>query len=219
MDNNNLQGGCQPFSVYVMYCNVTGLYYVGVTSREVIVRINEHRYKRCQFVDKEIQKIGWENFDWWIVEENISANMIDEREKYWIEFFDCVYPKGYNRTDGSRNPPNRRGAISPTKGKKRSPETCEKMRQAKLGKKLVFSEEHKAHMRKPKSEIHRRNISKSKLGEKNPMYGKEPANKGKKHSEETKNKIRQAKQKSAEERRALLKEQIIILMLMLDELD
>lgn len=79
------------------------------------------------------------------------------------------------------------------RGKKRSDETKQKQREIRLGTKdseetrLKKSEAAK----KPKSKEHAENIRLSKIGEKNPMFGKTSPNKGKKMSEEQKEKIRQ----------------------------
>lgn len=48
---------------------------------------------------------------------------------------------------------------------------------------------------KPKTKEHAMNISKSKLGEKNPMFGKDSPFKGKAHSDEAKKKIKEARAK------------------------
>jgi hypothetical protein len=79
-------------------------------------------------------------------------------------------------------------------GKKRSEETKRKLSESHLGKK--DSEETKLKKsnsaKKPKSVEHAENIRKSKLGEKNPMFGKPSPNRGKKMSDEQKEKIRQS---------------------------
>lgn len=98
MDNNKNSSDCQ-FSVYTIWCKITNMYYVGVTGRNIEKRIYEHKHNKEQFIDKEIQKIGWEgNFDYWIVEKNVSFNLITEREQNWVKYFNSVYPNGYNQT-------------------------------------------------------------------------------------------------------------------------
>jgi hypothetical protein len=87
-------------------------------------------------------------------------------------------------------------------GKKRSIETKKKLSESHLGKK--DSDETKAKKSKsaskPKSEEHRENIRLSKLGEKNPMFGKPSPNKGKSMSEEQKEKIRQSMLRNGSEK-------------------
>ncbi|MBR0261010.1 MAG: GIY-YIG nuclease family protein [Selenomonadaceae bacterium] len=187
------------FTVYVLWCNKIDMHYVGVTSRKVTRRIRQHRRGK-QFVDREIQRIGWENFDWWVVEENVPSNRITEREQRWIAFFDCVYPKGYNKTcggiskitvsDDTREILRQKalardmsGENNPHYGKTQTDETKEILRQAQLGKTpwnkgIPCSEEQKANLREKALE---RDLS----GENNPFYGKH-------HTSESNEKNRQA---------------------------
>ena len=165
-DDSKNETTCQTvvyFDVYVIWCRCTNQFYVGTTSQRVTTRIDQHKRGKRQFLDKEIKRIGWEgNWDYWIVEENMPSEQISECEKKWIKLFDCVHPKGYNRTTGGMG------------NFKASKETCEKIKQSRLGKKRApFTEEHKA------------NLSKSRMGEKNPFFGKH-------HTEESKEKNRQA---------------------------
>lgn len=158
------------FAVYVIWCRITAMHYVGVTGQEsVYMRIRQHQKGKKQFVDKEIRRLSWDgNWDYWIVEENVPANLITEREQYWIKFFGCVFPNGYNKT---------RGGI---KHFKHSKETRDQMGDSHRGQKRApFTEEHKA------------NISKSHTGEKNPNYGKPAHNRGVPCPEEVKDKIRE----------------------------
>lgn len=87
-------------------------------------------------------------------------------------------------------------------GKTRSEETKRKLSESHLGKK--DSEETKLKKsnsaKKPKSAEHAENIRKSKLGDKNPMFGKPSPNKGKRMSEEQKEKIRQSIKKRLSEK-------------------
>ena len=202
-DNSKTTADCQTlvFVVYVIWCRQTNMYYVGVTSKKPYTRIRQHKHGKRQLIDKEIQRIGWEgNFDWWIVEENISSDKISERECYWIKFFNSTCPNGYNRTCGgitlfkhteaakSTMSAVKTGENHPMFGKKHSEETIAKMRQAQLGK--HHSDESKeamrqAHLGKPLTDEHKANISESLTGEKHPFYGKH-------HSDETKEAMRQA---------------------------
>jgi hypothetical protein len=87
-------------------------------------------------------------------------------------------------------------------GKKRSEETKRKLRESHLGKK--DSKETKLKKsnsaKKPKSVEHVENIRKSKLGNKNPMFGKPSPNRGKKMTDEQKEKIRQSVKKRLAEK-------------------
>ena len=128
---------------------------------------------------------GENNFDWWIVEKDIPSELISDREKYWVNFFDCVFPKGYNMTSGGigstvqseetrakkraisismgLKPPITRGAEHPKFGKPMSPESREKISKARLGKKnpklAIMNRTNNPAKGKAKSEEHKAKIS------------------------------------------------------------
>ena len=155
------------FCTYVIWCSVTGKYYVGVTRQKyVYTRIRQHKKGKKQFVDTELKKIGWQQCDWFIVEENIPANLISEREQYWVAFFNSVYPNGYNKTFGGI------GNIVV------SDDTREKMRENALERDM--SGENNPMYGKHHTDESKASISAKMSGENAPMYGKPPANKGKK---------------------------------------
>ncbi|MBQ6296595.1 MAG: hypothetical protein IJK81_02750 [Selenomonadaceae bacterium] len=170
------------------------MHYVGITRhKSVYTRIYQHKYSKRQSIGREIHRIGWENFDWWVIEEHVPPNLISGREQYWINFFDCVHPKGYNKTHGGircftfseetrkRISQANRGKPSPNKGKTASPETRAKLSASRIGAKNHFYGKHhtaesneknrQAHLGKPLTEEH-----KAKIGE---------AGRGKKASEKT----------------------------------
>ena len=165
-DNSKTPSDCQTlvFVVYVIWCRQTNMHYVGVTGQSVWERIRQHKKGKKQFIDLEIRRLGWEgNFDWWIVEENVPANLISEREQHWVSFFDCAYPNGYNKTHGG---------IGHFKHLKK---TCEQMSESHRGKKRApFTDEHKA------------NIAAARTGKK----GAPAWNKGIPCTDEAKDKIR-----------------------------
>lgn len=91
------------------------------------------------------------------------------------------------------------------KGRKFSDEHRKKLSESHKG--IIQSEESKrkrseALTNKPKTEEHRQNIRKAKLGSKNPMFGKTSPNKGKIMSQEQKDKIRLAVLKKIAEKKS-----------------
>lgn len=66
----------------------------------------ERRYKEHfiwnlnnkQYIDELIQDLGKENFSFEIIEE-CELEVLDEKEKYWIEYYNSFY-EGYNKTKG-----------------------------------------------------------------------------------------------------------------------
>lgn len=49
---------------------------------------------------KDLKKYGNENFTYELLENCNSIEELNERECYYIRFFDCISPKGYNLRDG-----------------------------------------------------------------------------------------------------------------------
>ena len=85
--------------IYLIICKLNGKKYVGQT-KNFKKRINEHKRGR-QFVDREIQTFGWENFTVEILEECATREQLNEREMFWIKELNCRYPDGYNLMDGA----------------------------------------------------------------------------------------------------------------------
>ena len=90
--------------IYKITNNINGKIYIG-QSKNTLERWKTH----CKFsrnnsvIDKAINYYGKEIFSIEIVERQITN--YNEREAYWIKYYDCKVPKGYNLTDGGENPP------------------------------------------------------------------------------------------------------------------
>lgn len=86
--------------IYLIKNDVNDLVYVG-QSVDIENRIKQHFFASSkQTIDKAIRTIGKEHFSCEVLEE-CTADKLDEREKYWINFYDSRR-KGYNRTNGGR---------------------------------------------------------------------------------------------------------------------
>lgn len=82
-----------------MYTSPSEKHYVGRTYQPKAQRAHKDGsgYKTCTAFWNAIQKYGWENFEYEVLETNISADCIDERENYWINFYhSSVDENGYN---------------------------------------------------------------------------------------------------------------------------
>ena len=88
--------------IYKITNNINGKCYVGKTERTIEVRWSEHirpsRWKMDLPLYRAFLKYGIDNFSIEEVEECDNA-ILDEREIYWINYFD-TYKKGYNCTAG-----------------------------------------------------------------------------------------------------------------------
>ena len=179
MNNNNLQGDCQSVKVgriYSLKNKLNGKRYVGQTIQKISKRINQHM-RANTVIGCALRKHGKDNFEIEIIEDNVAIEDLDALETYFIVYFDCIAPKGYNLNYGG----NGRGIVleetrkklsEASKGHFVSEETREKQRKANLGRKnWQFG--------KPVSEETRKKISKAltgrkrpdMAGENNPMYG------------------------------------------------
>ena len=97
-------------TIYKITNKKSGLYYIGKTIRPVQERWKQHLhdfkiYKENQKTSiplyNAFQSDGIENFTFEIIETNIPEENINEKEKYYINFFDSkVHHKGYNVADG-----------------------------------------------------------------------------------------------------------------------
>lgn len=88
--------------------------------------LNKKDYKEeNQYLIMSWIKYGSEVFTMYIIEECDKRNL-DEKERFYIKYFDCKAPKGYNLTDGGNKPPS-------PKGKPKSEQWKINQRKAKLG--------------------------------------------------------------------------------------
>jgi group I intron endonuclease len=81
--------------------------YIGQTKRDLEIRFQEHifdidRYQNRKLY-KNLKKYGINNFEIKVIEtinlNNNNYNILNEKEKYWIEFYD-TYNNGLNETVG-----------------------------------------------------------------------------------------------------------------------
>ena len=92
--------------VYLITNRVNGKRYVGITSRGYLERFKEHILSADQgskaSIHSAIRKYGPSNFDVILLEDNISDDLISEKEKYYISLYNTFYTSGvgYNMTEG-----------------------------------------------------------------------------------------------------------------------
>lgn len=141
--------------------------YVGQTRRKLNQRLYQHQYY-CKHWDfllyRAIRKYGWNNIKIEVVEDNINdLNVLNEKETFYILKYDTFKPNGYNMDLGGKH---RIGYKHSEKTKK------------KISK--VAKEGYKTGKRKNNFA----NVDFS--GSNNPMFGK-------KHSEQSKERMRKPK--------------------------
>lgn len=85
--------------------------YIG-QSNNPIRRLVEHKCHKNNYpIHNAIQKYGLDNFKLTILEKNIEN--YDERERYWIKYYNTLTPNGYNLTIGGNSAPIRCGEDNP----------------------------------------------------------------------------------------------------------
>ena len=84
--------------IYKVTNKINGKVYIG-QSVDIGRRWREHMTTKDDiYFHKAIQKYGVENFEWEVIEQ-CKKKDLDEREIYWIEYYDS-FNKGYNCTKG-----------------------------------------------------------------------------------------------------------------------
>lgn len=89
--------------IYKITNTINNKCYIGKSTENYFeTRIYRHKTetsKHSTHFGRAIRKYGWESFDVEIVERNISEENIDQREIYWIDFYNS-FDGGYNSTRG-----------------------------------------------------------------------------------------------------------------------
>lgn len=86
--------------IYKITNKANGKVYIG-QSNNLTRRKREHfdwNLSKKQYIDEIICDLGAENFEYEVI-ELCTSEMLDEREKYWISFYNSFYD-GYNKTKG-----------------------------------------------------------------------------------------------------------------------
>lgn len=140
-----------------------------------------------------IKKHGSENFEFKVIETDIPEGLIDERERYYIKYYNTFYinGQGYNMTEGGQG----------VHGYLHTEETKQQIKESNLTAWQRIKEEEPeryaqlclnrslSNKGKPKSDAHKALLSKiasERTGEKNPFFGKH-------FSEKSKELLREAK--------------------------
>lgn len=86
-------------SIYMYTNKINGMKYVGQTKCRIQKRDWEHWNRYNSYIDRALRKYGKDNFSLEILEDNINNENLDEREIYWIAYYDS-FNNGYNLTKG-----------------------------------------------------------------------------------------------------------------------
>ncbi|MEO6303076.1 MAG: GIY-YIG nuclease family protein [Bacteroidia bacterium] len=139
--------------IYKLCNKINSKIYIGQTSRTLNIRLVEHKNRLKYYKEKgktnsklynALSKYGFENFEVEIIDKASTIDLLNEREKFWISFYNSEL-QGYNSTDGGLNGTisiETRKKISETlKGHGCSEETRKKIGLKSLGRKIPRSKE------------------------------------------------------------------------------
>lgn len=146
---------------------VNGKIYIGQTIKTLRERLLEHKrdskrlkHRNIAFYNA-INKYGFDNFNWCIIDSGLSKGELDEKEVYWINFYKSYIhhndSNGYNSTLGGDGLYGYKPSIETIK---KQVESRKWYRHSEKTKKKQ-SESHKG---RKKSEKHKENLSKSRIG-------------------------------------------------------
>lgn len=186
-------------TTYCVYCHVNkvnGKRYIGQTHHQDNPNLrwkNGKGYAGRNHFWHAIQKYGWDNFEHYIIQDNLTKEEADELEDLNIIAFNTTDVNyGYNiRNGGSHGRLSEEtkqkisdnlkgkycGENHPFFGKQHTVESRKKMSKALKGKKL--SAEHREHITiatRNMSQDTKNKMSIAKSGENHPMYGKHHSN-------------------------------------------
>lgn len=123
--------------IYKITNNISNKSYIGQTKRTLAERWREHRKDKKRYsshFSNAISKYPKESWKLEILEEISDVYLLNERECYWIEFYDSL-KNGYNSiSGGGQNTEFSKEAkfkmSKSQKGRKASEETKEKVRKS-----------------------------------------------------------------------------------------
>lgn len=151
--------------VYKITNNVNGKIYIGQTTRSLENRWRQHRHHPgCRILHKAIKKYGAENFTVEQIDAAANIDELNQKEKLWIQHYDCIAPNGYNLKSGgnrptyseasrqrmSRNHADMSGENNPRYGVRLSDDTRKKISDSHKGKSLSAQHRLRVAMASPK---------------------------------------------------------------------
>lgn len=95
--------------IYIITNSINNKIYIGQTSRTIEARWKQHQNAALRgdnqgiVLYNAIRKYGVENFFISMIEETDIKNLND-REKYWIKYYNSIVPNGYNVREGGEDP-------------------------------------------------------------------------------------------------------------------
>lgn len=100
--------------IYIIKNDINDKVYIGQSvnaEQRFVQHCKASSSKENSLIAKAIQKYGKEHFHFELLEKQIIN--YNEREKYWIEYYNSLTPNGYNILSGGEVPPSYKGIEHP----------------------------------------------------------------------------------------------------------
>lgn len=92
--------------IYKSRNKITGKIYIGQTTHTLNKRIKSHIKESKKESNRpfmlSINKYGIDNFEFEIIDSTDNLDELNDKEIYWIDFYNSVSPNGYNVTGGGQ---------------------------------------------------------------------------------------------------------------------
>ena len=96
------------YKIYLLKCRATGKSYVGVTSTSLEERWHDGQgYKNQPIIYNDICEYGWNNFEHSLIDTAFTYEESRNKERFYIEKMNTLFPNGYNVISGETGIPNR----------------------------------------------------------------------------------------------------------------
>jgi len=148
MPNNKFRDIYNKRTIMIIYKStnkITGKVYIGQTKHTLDTRIKNHikesKIKSNRPFMSSINKHGIDNFTFELIDSANNLDELNDKEIYWINFYDSVFPNGYNVTGGGQGK-----KIKTTKELSRI--ISEGLKNSKKWQETKNSEEYKKKMKK-----------------------------------------------------------------------
>lgn len=125
------------YTVYMHKNKINGKVYIGITKQKPQYRWNDGNGYKKQLFYKAIQKYGWNNFEHYILFENLTKSEAEQKEIEFIKIYNshcCKY--GYNVLKDINKNKTEKNLRKKRNTREVKESTKEKIRKANLGKHL-----------------------------------------------------------------------------------
>lgn len=91
--------------IYKIQNKINGKIYIGQTVGTLQHRISQHKSnsKKKSVINMAIRKYGWDNFVAEVIDSAKSIEELNQKEIYWIQYYESIAPNGYNLEIGGKN--------------------------------------------------------------------------------------------------------------------